>query len=260
MGTVWWADLGMFRRWQLGVLDDTERGRLAAIRHPGRRRQSTLGAVLLRLAVADRCGVPADRLRVVRSCPSCPEPHGRPRLPGHRLSVAVSHSGRRVVVAVSDQGEIGVDVERRDPDRAAAELALWCRREAVVKATGDGLRVRVRDVRISPPPGPLRLLGYPGRPDLRARLWDLRPGPGYLGAAALVVPTAPTGRERLVERSAATLLSRRPRPDGLRRRAAGRQLHAATAAQPSCRDRSGRPRRRMVLRSVAARSRRETDG
>lgn len=211
VGTVWWADLGMLRRWHTRLLDDTERRRLAAVAHPRHRRQSTLGAVLLRLAVARHRGVPADRLRVVRACPSCAEPHGRPRLPEHRLSVSVSHSGRRVAVAVSDRGEIGVDVERHLPTggHTAAELARWCRREAVVKATGDGLRVRIRDVRISPPPGPLRLLAYPGRPDLRARIWDLRPGPGHLGAAALVTPAELPVRARLVERSAAGLLTGR---------------------------------------------------
>ncbi|WBB81385.1 hypothetical protein O7606_08505 [Micromonospora sp. WMMD882] len=192
----------MLRRWQLRLLDDAERRRLAAVAHPRRRRQSTLGAVLLRLAVAHHTGTPPDRLRVRRACPSCPAPHGRPELPDHPLTVSVSHSGRRVAVAVSHRAAIGVDVERLDPDRPPAELARWCRREAVVKATGDGLRVRIRDVRVSRS----RLLAYPGRPDLRGRLWDLRPGPGYRAAAALVAATPlPTGA-RIVERPAAALL------------------------------------------------------
>ncbi|MEU4568851.1 hypothetical protein [Micromonospora sp. NPDC023956] len=208
VATVWWADLGMLRRWHLGLLDATERRRLAAIGHPRHRRQSTLGAVLLRLAVAHHRGVPADRLRVVRACPSCAGPHGRPRLPEHPLAVSVSHSGRRVVVAVADRGEIGVDVERHEgADRPADDLTQWCRRESVVKATGDGLRVRIRDVRISPPSDPPRLLAYPGRPGLRARLWDLHPGPGYLAAAALVTPATLPGRARIVERSASRLLT-----------------------------------------------------
>ncbi|WP_157749057.1 4-phosphopantetheinyl transferase [Micromonospora echinospora] len=213
VATVWWADLGLLRRWHHGVLDDTERRRLAAIVHPRHRRQSTLGAVLLRLAVAHHVGVPADRLRVVRECPSCAGAHGRPRLPGHRLSVSVSHSGRRVVVAVAARGEIGVDVERHDgaDDRSPTDLAQWCRQESVVKATGDGLRVRIRDVRIGPPSGPPRLLAYPGRPGLRARLWDLRPGPGYVAAAALVTPATLPARARIVERTASRLLTKRLR-------------------------------------------------
>ncbi|MFB9546644.1 4'-phosphopantetheinyl transferase family protein [Micromonospora sagamiensis] len=204
---MWWADLGMLRRWHGRLLDDTERRRLAAIGHPRHRRQSTLGAVLLRLVVAHHRGVPADRVRVVRECPACAGPHGRPRLPGHRLSVSVSHSGRRVVVAVAGRGEIGVDVERLGADHPSTELAQWCRRESVVKATGDGLRVRIRDVRISPPSDPPRLLGYPGRPGLRARLWDLRPGPGYLAAATLVTPAPLPARVRIAERTASHLLT-----------------------------------------------------
>ncbi|MFI6825294.1 4'-phosphopantetheinyl transferase family protein [Micromonospora sp. NPDC050187] len=205
VGTVWWADLGMLRRWHLGLLDDTERRRLAVIVHPRHRRQSTLGAVLLRLAVAHHVGVPADRIRVVRECPSCAGAHGRPRLPDLALAVSVSHSGRRVVVAVGDRDGLGVDVERVVPGHHPVDLELWCRREAVAKATGDGLRVRVRDVRVSP----TRLLAYPGRPELRGRLWDLRPGQGYRAAAALVGPTPPPPRARLVERRATALLTRR---------------------------------------------------
>lgn len=206
VGTVWWADLGMLRRWHIRLLDATERGRLAGIAHPRHRRQSTLGAVLLRLAVAHHTGVPADRLRVVRRCPSCRAPHGRPRLPDHPLAVSVAHSGRRVVVAVGDHGALGVDVERLGADHPPAELARWCRREAVVKATGDGLRVRVRDVAVSR----TRLLAYPGRPELRGLLWELTPGPGYRAAAALVGPPPLPGRARIVERSAAILLAGRP--------------------------------------------------
>ncbi|WDZ82307.1 4'-phosphopantetheinyl transferase family protein [Micromonospora cathayae] len=221
VGTVWWADLGMLRPWHLRLLDDTERRRLATIVHPRSRRQSTLGAVLLRLAVARHTGASADRLRVVRACPSCPGQHGRPRLPDHPVGVSVSHSGRRVAVAVGDHAGadgwtgLGVDVERLDPGRPPADLARWCRQEAVVKATGDGLRVRVRDVTVTRS----RLLGYPGRPELRGHLWDLRPGPGYRAAAALVGPPPLPPRPRIVERSAAALLTgRRRRPArGVRR-------------------------------------------
>ncbi|SCL29758.1 RmlD substrate binding domain-containing protein [Micromonospora inyonensis] len=230
---MWWADLGMLRRWHGRLLDDTERRRLAAIGHPRHRRQSTLGAVLLRLAVAHHRGVPADRVRVVRECPACAGPHGRPRLPEHRLSASVSHSGRRVVVAVAGRGEIGVDVERLGADHPSTELAQWCRRESVVKATGDGLRVRIRDVRITPPSDPPRLLGYPGRPGLRARLWDLRPGPGYRAAATLVTPASLPSRVRIVERAASHLLTGGP-STGATPGAGGGGGPARGAATPGC--------------------------
>ena len=119
-------------------------------------------------------------------------PHGKPFLTSGDLEFNVSHSGALALIAVSEAGPIGVDVEQHhalhDPaafarrfftvDEAAgvggdpvALFRLWCRKEAWLKARGVGLvlpldRVDVREA----PPGWL--------------LADLDVAPGYSAAVA----------------------------------------------------------------------------
>lgn len=84
---------------------------------------------------------------------------------GSRLALSIAHTGAWIAAAVCDSGEIGIDIERRDPSRdhlGIAELAfgtagrdmvsrggadafyrLWTLREAMGKATGEGLAMTV---------------------------------------------------------------------------------------------------------------------
>jgi len=120
--------------------------------------------------------------------------HGKPAVasaPGS-LDWNLSHPGELAVVVVARGAEVGVDVEEvrplarlnsvarlvcspteRDalralpaPARAAAFLQLWTREEALVKASGAGLR------------------GLTRPPDARYRLADLGGFEGYVGAVA----------------------------------------------------------------------------
>lgn len=112
--------------------------------------------------------VPAATLVLVHRCPRCgSDEHGRPQLlptaalrrPPH---VSLSRAGSLSLVAVTDAGPVGVDVERHG---AAAfpgfeDVALhpaeswsnpdpttcWVRKEAVLKASGLGLAVDPRDL------------------------------------------------------------------------------------------------------------------
>ena len=100
-------------------------------------------------------------------------PHGKPGVVGGP-EFNVTHSGMIALVAISDGGPIGVDVEEHrqlaNPDAFAARFfspgeaeavrtdpaALfrwWCRKEAWLKAQGVGLRMPLGelDVRVSPP-------------------------------------------------------------------------------------------------------------
>lgn len=91
---------------------------------------------------------------------------GKPRLAGAALRFNLSHSAHRGLVAVTCEGEIGVDVEERrevrdfmklaqqfcslsefqrlqqkpPADQPLAFLTCWTRKEALLKATGAGLR------------------------------------------------------------------------------------------------------------------------
>ncbi|MBD8605790.1 hypothetical protein IFT73_02890 [Aeromicrobium sp. CFBP 8757] len=100
-------------------------------------------ALLVRL-VGDVTGT-TDGVRVVRACRTCgSDRHGQPRVvrePGAaRVFVSLARSGGRAVVAVTDVGDVGVDVEEGGA-AAPHELADWVRAESLVKATGHGLTI-----------------------------------------------------------------------------------------------------------------------
>jgi len=134
---VWWSSLTAASHDLLGMLDATERARLESLSRPADRGRSMLGAALLRVAVAAHLGgLPADVV-VDRTCADCGGPHGAPRVrhpgaPGPWVSV--SHSGLLVVVALSAQGPVGVDVQRLSDLTDPAAGGEWVRGEAMLKA------------------------------------------------------------------------------------------------------------------------------
>ena len=186
-----------------GLLDDREIERRRRYRLAADRDRFTLAAVLLRTVAGRAIGVDPAAVVIDRICESCGEPHGRPRLPGSGLEVSISHSGHLVAVAVTAAGPVGVDIERvgvAHPDLAStvcagSELrhvhtaedfyAYWTRKEAVLKATGDGLRRPMTTVVVTPPTVPPTLISLDGRPGVAGRLADLRLG-GYAGAVAVL--------------------------------------------------------------------------
>jgi 4'-phosphopantetheinyl transferase len=137
-------------------------------------------------------------------------------LPAAGWECSVSHSADRVAVAIGRTGPLGVDVEdldRRTGERdaslvdmvltgaEAAELTrygapdgmltYWTRKEAVLKATGEGLRVGLRQVVVSAPDLEPAVVssGYDAALPARAQLRTLHPGTGYLAClAALDTP------------------------------------------------------------------------
>jgi 4'-phosphopantetheinyl transferase len=216
---VWWASTAWLRPWHAGLLSDGERARRAGLWEEGHRAQYTVAAALLRLVAAPLTGGSAAEVVVDRTCPSCGRQHGRPRLPGTGLHASISHSGVTVAVAVSRAGEVGVDVQRVADDSVqelsplvlaeseAGYVAVardfftyWTRKEALVKATGDGVTVPLPQVVVSPPGTPPRVLGYPRPGGLAAQLRDLGPEPGYVGALAVLGPRPVVVRERSGER------------------------------------------------------------
>ena len=202
---VWVADLAHWGDWHVeALLDDAERSRARALRQPDDRLRFMAGVSLLKRAVARMTGRTAVSVMIDRRCATCGGPHGRPRVVGSGVQVSVAHSGARVMVALTEAGPVGVDVEVRAGDRASAVaryflaedepvdqvddvLTYWCRKESVVKATGEGLRAPLREVVVSPASAPARLMRYRGRV-LAAQMVDLVVGDGY--AAAVTVLTA----------------------------------------------------------------------
>lgn len=142
---------------------------------------------------------------------------GKPTLArAHRSSLYfnAAHSDDCVLYAITRQAELGVDIERVRalPDkeliaeqffspgefedlnnvpphlRDEAFFNCWTRKEACLKATGDGLSGPLNQFRVSLIPGePPEFLNLDGHPPLEPRwtLYDIRPIPGYVGAVAI---------------------------------------------------------------------------
>lgn len=212
---VWWARLALLPPWYAEVMTEVERARHDRMVRTADRRRFAMGCVLLRVVAGRSLGSAPEALVVDRTCGGCGQPHGRPTLAGHPdLRVSLSHSGERVVLALAGGVEVGVDVERvrphgdlermagkflspaeRDawsavppPLREEAFATYWTRKEAVVKATGDGLSTPIGRVEVSPPGSPPALTAWQGREPLVARttLHALDAGPGYVAHLAVM--------------------------------------------------------------------------
>jgi 4'-phosphopantetheinyl transferase len=220
---VWWARRQDAADRLAGLLDETERRRWAAYRRQEDRDRFLTGCALAKAALARYIGQrPAD-VRFDRTCGQCGEPHGKPVLAGAGagpgVEHSVAHSGDLVAVAVAG-APVGVDVEQTDvrprplggdgdpealarlvlseteraalaavlPDgRARAFLVAWTRKEAVTKATGDGLRAAFSEVVVAAGGGPPRLVSWPyPRPARDVSLLDLDPPAGYVAALAVI--------------------------------------------------------------------------
>ncbi len=147
-------------------------------------------------------------------------PSGKPELaPGYAdgLRFNLSHSQGLALYAITRYHEVGVDLEGvranfaweevasrffapREvealrlvpaPSRAEAFFNCWTRKEAFVKAQGEGLSLPLNQFEVSLAPGsPARLLGTTGDPQ-EASHWsirELKPAVGYVAAIAVRAP------------------------------------------------------------------------
>jgi 4'-phosphopantetheinyl transferase len=216
---VWFGDIHTIGAAHLELLDDIELGRRERYRQPADQDRFTLGAALIRLVAGARTGAAPHEVRVDRTCPGCAQPHGKPQLPGTGLHVSVSHSGDLVALALTACAPVGVDVEAlsgRDVAGLARSVVgpaepiaaprdfytYWCRKEAIVKATGDGLRVPLPEVVVSPADQAARLVSYAGAPPACA-VADLPARDGYAAAVAVLAD----GRLDVTVHDAATVLT-----------------------------------------------------
>ena len=143
---------------------------------------------------------------------------GKPSLSGSAsdkaLQFNLTHSEDLALVAVTDAGQVGIDVERIRPMKDADEFVarffserehasfkrlpesqkptafftLWTRKEAWLKATGEGIAQSLNRVEVSFLPGePARLLAVPDSLS-QGSTWDLvnlSPAPGFAAALAI---------------------------------------------------------------------------
>ena len=156
--------------------------------------------------------------RAPESLSFCYGSHGKPALAGEldrdAIHFSVSHSNGVALYAVTRGREVGVDLEHIRTDLAVAEIAerffsrreittlrtlppelqcqaffhCWTRKEAYIKARGEGLSLPLDQFDVSLLPGePAAVLGTRQDPSEASRwsLLELDPAPGY--AAALAV-------------------------------------------------------------------------
>jgi phosphopantetheinyl transferase len=136
---VWRADLATVGDGLEDLLCADELARAACILPRRRRILWTRSRGVLRALLA--CYVDRDP-RALRFTLG---PYGKPVLlteggaPVRDLRFSLSHSGGLVLVAVSSEREVGVDIERADGRRTEEFLHAWVVREAVGKCRGTGL-------------------------------------------------------------------------------------------------------------------------
>lgn len=139
---------------------------------------------------------------------------GKPQLPEAGVAFNLTHSGGRALLGVTRAGELGVDLEqvRKMQDLegiarrffAPGEVAVltavdaswreraffhcWTRKEAFIKALGEGLSRPLDQFEVTLRPGdPAQLLWVQDEPTEHER-WQfthLDPWPGYVGCVAL---------------------------------------------------------------------------
>jgi len=195
------------------LLDDTERRRWQRHIDDRARDAFLVGHALLRLVVGAHTGTPARAVRFATACRRCGGDHGKPTVLGaDAVQVSLSHCNGLVAVAVAQRHPVGVDVEQVTPRVAgivepaltAAEHAVlrtlpadrqadaatryWVRKEAVLKATGDGLAVEPRRLTVSPPSQAPRLLEWAvsGDPYPDVHLADVPAPPGYRASVSFL--------------------------------------------------------------------------
>jgi 4'-phosphopantetheinyl transferase len=191
------------------LLDPHERARVAALRFERDRRRFCVSRARLRQTLAVALGLAPGDLRFAV------DDLGKPYLPGQpHCLFNQSHAGGLSLVAVSALAAPGVDLEPlRELDdrervanrvfspreraafealppaaRTAAFYRGWTRKEAMIKATGEGLRAELTAFTVTlgafePATVIEDTRARPGDPPWQ--LWHLAPRDGYVGALAI---------------------------------------------------------------------------
>lgn len=189
------------------LLSPDERERAGRFHFERDRRHFVAGRGILRGILGRYLGRAPEQLAFVYGL------RGKPVLPETPLHFNLAHSGGLAVLAVAHSGAVGIDLERVRPvpdcerimtsffspaevaailalppaDRLLAFFTCWIRKEAYLKARGDGIATELHRFSVSAGPGsPPRLLHVDGHPQETQR-WSFRDLPlesGYLGVVA----------------------------------------------------------------------------
>lgn len=194
------------------ALSPDEQERALRFRVPRARRQFVSARAWLRLILARYTNMQPSEVEITYGQYGKPQLGPAPEPASLRFNV--SHSGDFAIIAVAQQREVGVDVERIRPQVAVEALAdssfsteeaaglkelrgrarqrafftCWSRKEAYAKATGKGLRLPLAEFEVSVAPWePAALIGtsWDSQEASRWTLKDMYPAPGYVAAIAV---------------------------------------------------------------------------
>jgi 4'-phosphopantetheinyl transferase len=197
-------------------LQRAERFRFEKLRHSYTRSRGSL-----RVLLAHYLGHPPNEIELI-----C-RPKGKPTLrDSSRIDFNASHSGQMALYAFTTGCELGVDVEQLrkldDPEsiaarffstaeasellslspeqRGSAFFRCWTRKEAYVKAIGDGLAIPLNRFQVTLLPGvPARFVQITDDMAADWTLDHLELAPGYLGALAYRDSRRPTTIHPMVQ-------------------------------------------------------------
>lgn len=192
------------------ILSTEEQARASRFRFGRHRNRFITARGVLRLILAKYLDCAPDQLDFVYG------PNGKPALAGGLAESALffnlAHSEDLALIAVTQLGQIGVDVEQIRAVSDANELVerffsvresalfqtlptnqkdiaflnLWTRKEAWLKATGEGIAQSLNQVEVTFLPGEsARILALPEQSPPDWALRELIPAAGFIGAIAL---------------------------------------------------------------------------
>jgi 4'-phosphopantetheinyl transferase len=134
-----------------------------------------------------------DALRIGRACRTCgSSQHGKPQIiridGGTPIHVSLARSGDQAVVAVTEAGPVGVDVEAE----GAPDITTWVRIESLVKATGHGLQLDPESISVTPPEADPVLVTWPAQPiGVLAWMFELEAPAGFTACATVLSAERP---------------------------------------------------------------------
>jgi 4'-phosphopantetheinyl transferase len=185
-----------------------------AVRYAAQRERArfVVARGLLRAILGSALSVEPQSLEFLYSAKGKPSLGGAYARSGPQFNLA--HSGGLGIFAVARDRSVGVDLEqlRPIPDLSdlikrylspgeCAELKklsgeaelrgflqIWTRKEAWLKATGEGITELLGKINVLGPSGTEKMCGGPqyGSATQRMRLYDLAPATGFLGALAVL--------------------------------------------------------------------------
>ncbi|HXE11726.1 MAG TPA: 4'-phosphopantetheinyl transferase superfamily protein [Bryobacteraceae bacterium] len=193
------------------VLNDEERERADRFRFPLHRDHFVIARGVLRRLLARFLGIAAGDVEFQYA------PKGKPECKsGRALRFNLSHSGDMAIYAFAHNREVGIDIEQHremkdleaiakrffaagevedlmslaPADRPDAFFRCWTRKEAFIKAIGDGLSLPLDSFRVSLfPDQTASIVDTPAEQRKKWQLIDVTPCTGY--SAALVTEAGP---------------------------------------------------------------------